>query len=249
LYGFDLASLEFCQHNNHQSRSDICCDQPPSLDYCQDSDHQSSSDVCCDQPPSLDYHQDSDHQSRSDICCDQPPSLDYCQDSDHQSSSDVCCDQPPYLDYHQDSDYQTNFNLCYDQSLGCTTHEFNQPGSHLEHHQISFDSQCHQMDSILCYPQSDFDQYHFSSSLLSNQGQLVNMFNPHIYSEQQQPPLDHFSLLKLQSSLLNDMTSFKNWFVLLNDSVSKIQFCIYGTNIAASPMITFIIEIYATHEW
>ena len=71
------------------------------------------------------------------------------------------------------------------------------------------------------------------SSLLHDQRHLVNVHNPHIYLEQQQPPLDYFSLLRLKSSHSNTMASFKNWLVLPNDSVNNIQSCTYGMNIAA----------------
>jgi len=46
---------------DHQSRSDICCDQPPSLDYHLDSNYQKSSDLC--------YNQSLGHTTRE---CSQP---------------------------------------------------------------------------------------------------------------------------------------------------------------------------------
>ena len=42
---------------------------------------------------------------------------------------------------------------------------------------------------------------------------------------------------------------FRSWFVIPDESVDKIQFCTYGVNNVGSPIITFTIEIHATHEW
>ena len=37
--------------------------------------------------------------------------------------------------------------------------------------------------------------------------------------------------------------------MLPDESPDKIQFCTYGMNKVGSPIITFTIEIQATHEW
>ena len=59
---------------------------------------------------------------------------------------------------------------------------------------------------------------------------------------------DYYSLLNLRSNLLQCM-GFRGWFVIPDESVDKIQFCTYGVNDVGSPIITFTIEIHATHEW